>query len=512
MGNPRYARRRRPLSWCLVGVLATCGVVVQGQSIDAALASLSLKDLVTQVREANKDIRSKRAEKGIAATGIDRAAAAFQPVATLSATDGRTRLPNTYEEALTRGQASYYLRDGQDYSAGVSQLLPTGAKLEAKSTMSRFMTNINEMAFGRPEGAKDNRTFLGVTFTQPLAKDGGTKVTMARSVVAELDLAIADHSQAETESSVVAEATIAYYDLVLAQHRVVAAKEKIQSGERLLVEAKALSRQGRMPESEILEIENSLSRFRAGMSEAEQGVRERLNRLNTLVMAVTGTGLRAWRASDALPDVLHADSDRDVTQVHRRALDSRADYLMQKKLLEREGVQLVYAENQALPRIDLVASYGRNGLAYSASTALSAGFKNHYPVWSLGLQMQVPIGENRQGRADIVAASLRRENALLALKALEVQIANDIDTGLHMRSSAVERWTHWKNVAQREQQQLDVELKRFSAGRSEMREILAREEKTVNSRLMVLEQQVAFAKAQVVLEAAQGLLMQRWQP
>ncbi|MEN9329106.1 MAG: hypothetical protein RLZZ484_294, partial [Pseudomonadota bacterium] len=86
----------------------------------------------------------------------------------------------------------------------------------------------------------------------------------------------------------------------------------------------------------------------------------------------------------------------------------------------------------------------------------------------------------------------------------------DIDTGLHMRASALERWQQWQEVARREQQQLDLERKRFAAGRSEMREILMREEKSVNSRLMALEQQVAFAKAQVILESAQGILLKRW--
>jgi len=128
----------------------------------------------------------------------------------------------------------------------------------------------------------------------------------------------------------------------------------------------------------------------------------------------------------------------------------------------------------------------------------------------VGVQIQIPLGENRQGRADIAAANLRRENALLAIKALEVQIANDIDTSFEMLSSAVDRWMHWQDVARREQQQLDVEYQRFAAGRSEMREILMREEKAINSRLMVLEQQAAFAKAQVVLESAQGVLLQRW--
>ena len=472
-------------------------------------ASLSLRELVTQVREANKDIRSKRAEAGIASTGIDRAAAAFQPMATLSATDGRNRQPNTYEEKLTRDQANFYLRDGQDYSVGLSQLLPSGAKIEAKSTLSRFITNINQKD-GRPEGAQDNRTFWGLNLTQPLAKDAGTVVTRARTVLAELDVEVSAQAQAETEASVVAEAAMAYFELVLAQHRVMAAQEKIQTGQRLLTQARTLVDQGRLPQSELLEVQNSLSRYQAGLSEALQGQRERHNRLQTLSLSSQGGASPLWRAADALPAVSASAAPGLVDEALKLALDTRPDYLMQKKMIEREGIQLVYAQNQALPRIDLVASYGRNGLAYSAHTAFRWGTMSEYPTWSVGLQMQIPLGENKLGRADVAAASLRRENALLALKALEVQIANDIDTSLNMLGSAAERWSNWQDVARREQQQLEVERNRFAAGRSEVREILIREERTVNSRLMALEQQAAYAKAQIVLESSQGILLRRW--
>ena len=472
-------------------------------------APLSLRELVLQVREVNKDIRSKRTEAGIAATGIDRAAAAFQPMATLSATDGRNRQPNTYEEKLTRDQANFYLREGQDYSVGLSQLLPSGAKIEAKSSLSRFITNINQND-GRPEGAKDNRTFWGLNLTQPLARDAGTEVTRARTVLAELDVAVSTQAQADTEASVVAEAAMAYFELVLAQHRVTAAQEKIQTGQRLLSQARTLVAQGRLPESELLEVQNSLSRYQAGLSEALQGQRERHNRLQTLSLSSQGGASPLWRAADALPAVSASAAPGLVDEALKLALDTRPDYLMQKKMIEREGIQLVYAQNQALPRIDLVASYGRNGLAYTASTAFSWGTMSEYPTWSVGLQMQIPLGENKLGRADVAAASLRRENALLALKALEVQISNDIDTSLNMLGSAAERWSHWQDVVGREQQQLEVERNRFAAGRSEVREILIREERTVNSRLMALEQQAAYAKAQVVLESSQGILLRRW--
>jgi outer membrane protein TolC len=135
---------------------------------------------------------------------------------------------------------------------------------------------------------------------------------------------------------------------------------------------------------------------------------------------------------------------------------------------------------------------------------------NDFPTWSLGVQLSMPLGENRQARADVQAAKLRKEDALLQLKALEVAIANDIDTGIGMLSSATERWSLWKDVAEREQRQLELERTRLTAGRSDMREILLREERAINARLAVVEQQVAWSKADILLEAAQGQLLDRW--
>lgn len=498
----------RARRWLSHRLIAACCLASFGAGAQTLPQAMSLSELVTQVRLKNKDILSKRADKNIAATGLDRAAAAFQPLASLSATNGRNRQPSTYEEILSRGGTDpFYSRDGQDYTAAISQLLPTGAKLEAKSTLSRFITNINQKD-GRPEGAKDNRTYWGLSVTQPLAKDAGLEVNSARGLVADLDLAAAEHTMAETESTVVAEAALAYFDLVLMQHRVAAAQEKIETGQALLAQAEAQARQGRLPETEVWEVKNSLSRFRAAWSEALQSQRERLNRLNTLLMATADHSGNAWRAADPLPEVRAFQGD--AAQALGLALSTRHDLKLQKKLLEREGVQLVYAQNQALPRIDLVASYGRNGLAYSFTRAFNDTAMAENPGWSVGLQMQIPLGENRQGRADVVAAQLRRENALLNLKALEVQIANDIDTSLSMLASAVERWKYWQSVSQREQQQLVLERQRFAAGRSEMRDILMREERAVNARVLLLEQQLSFAKAQIILESAQGILLQRW--
>jgi len=471
---------------------------------------LKLEELVSRLREVNKDIRIKRAERDIAATGIDRAAASFQPVGKLGATRSRNNQPNTYEEALARSLTPNYLRDGNDYSATVSQLLGTGARIELGSTLSNFVTNINQMAAWRPPGVRDNRANWGVTLVQPLARDGGVEVTSARGRVAELDLAVASHSSLEGESVVVASAVMGYYELVLAQHRVAAAQEKLENARRLVVQARELARKGLLPETEVWDVQNTVSRYLAGLDEARQGVLELQDRLNTLLLASSLEDSKRWQAVDPLPEIPVQPVVVGMEEAYRRALESRQDFQKLRKQLEREGVQLGYVTNQAQHRLDLTASYGLGGLAYSPERAFDQTLHTTYPRWSVGLQLEIPIGKNLEGQANLAAANVRRENALLELKALEVQIANDLHTSVNMMTSAARRWVQWQDVATREQQQVEFERQRFSAGRSATREILMREERAVNARLSLIEQQAAHARARVVFESAQGLLLQRW--
>lgn len=496
------------LTVCSTAALAQAPVAPAANPPNQAnTQALSLKELVKLLQTNNKTILSKRAEREITATGIERAAAAFETTANVSATNGQSRTKNTFEEDLVRKDLGTYQRQGQDYTVGVSQLFSTGAKVELKTSLSSFITNTNAYDPLRPPGAKDNRSSVGLSVTQPLARDAGFEVTGARVQVATLDTVAATHASADTQTSTVAEGVIAYHELVLAQHRTSAAQEKIRAGERLLAEARAMNRQGRLADSEVWEVENALARYASALSEARQGERERANRLRTLFMSASADTNQSLKATDALPAVAFTPTRfEDSLGV---ALTKREDFLMRKVMVEREGVQVAYAENQALPRIDLIASYGVNGLEYSRQSAFNWQRMSNYPNWTVGVQLLIPLDGNRQGRADTRAAALRREDAVLNLKAAEIAIANDIDTSLALRASVAERWELWRQVAEREQKQLDLEYRKFTAGRSDVREVLQREERVINAKLSTVEQQAAYAKAQTMLDAAQGTLLER---
>ncbi len=473
----------------------------------ARTEELSLKVFIDRLLEQNKTIRSKGYERDMTATGIDRANAAFQPALNASATNGEMRQQNTAEESIYRSNMPDYFRRGQDYSLGLSKVLPTGTKVEGKVTLSRFMTNLIEKQ--RPDEGDNYRTFYGLTLVQPLARDAGLKVNNARIRVAEMDVEAADFAVRDTKARVIADAIGTYYDLTLAERRVDTAAEKVTMAERLNKLVSKLYEEGRLPQSELWEVESSLSRFRSSFSEASQQVREQANKLRTLLLAASNEAPHSLKTRETLPEVIPKLPDYQASV--RTAIENRDDFRMRKIMVEREDVQIAYSENQGWPRVDLVASYGLNGLNLSTGRSFDVNRNLDYPTWNVGLQVSMPLFENLQAKADTSVANLRKEDALLSLKALEVAIANDIDTSLGMLASATERWSMWQDVASREQRQIELERQRFLAGRSDTREVILREERGINARMAVIEQQIAWIKANTLLQAAQGTLLKQYQ-
>lgn len=468
---------------------------------------LSLPQFVRQVLLSNKTVLSKRNEQELADAAVTRAGSAFQPQVELSAMNARSRVQNTLEESLLRDGLGLYERKGQDYSVALSSLVSSGAKVEVTGKMARFLTNINENLRG--SDAQDYKAYYGLTVTQPLARDAGAEVTRSRVRVAELDADSARQATADTESSAVAEAILAYLDLGLAQQRLAAWNEKIAIAERLAIDAKSLVKLGRLPETDVWEVENNLARYRAGASDAGQAMIERVNKMRGLLLLTASDGWVPLRAVDPLPQL--SQPQLDLEQDLQTAFYKRPDYRMRKLMVEREGVQLVFAQNQKLPRIDFVASYGLNGLAQSAKPSLQYHRNSDFPNWSIGLQVLVPLGENRQAAADLRSALVRKQDALLGLKAVESSLANDIHTSHEVIRSSIERHRLFTEIANREARLADAVRLNVQVGRGDMRELLIIEERVINGRTAMQEQAVANAKGLVLRALAQGTLLESYQ-
>ena len=472
----------------------------------ASTTRFTLREFVSKALASNQSVLSKRNEKVLADAAVLRASGAFQPVLGVSAINSRSAMQNTPEEKLLRQGLGIYDRSGQDYSATVSTLLPTGAKVEAKATMSRFLTNITQNLRGGD--AQDYRAFYGLSLTQPLARDAGIDITNSRIRMAELDLIAATESTRGTEAGMVAEAIFSYLDMRLAHARLDAAREKIAMAERLLAQARALRGGGRMADPDVAEVENNLARFHAGLSDARQAIVERGNKMRALLLSSNKNIPNELETVDPIPTISRAVPA--VDDVIRNALERHPEYQMRKLMVQREGLQLAYARNQTLPRVDLVASYGINGLALNPQNAFSLGRNGDFPTWTLGVQASMPLGKNRQASADLMAAQARKQDALMSLEGVEATLVNDIHTSAAVIRESLARYDLFEQIANRDAGNLSAQRQRLAAGRIDIRELLYTEERIITSRIAMQEQAVANAKGGALLEMAQGILLEKY--
>ncbi len=472
---------------------------------DSRMASgMTLPGYVQSVVQVNNVIASQRLNQMISEEDVVKAASVFEPVASVSANRSGLRQKNTAEEDLVRQNLGIYERRNTLYEAGVSVLAPTGATVEAKLGMDAIRSNLQVVA-AKP---KEYKSYYDLSLTQPLARDRGIDITRARVRMAELDASAAGHGTREVTTSVVSDAISAYLELALAQSRDQLWREGVRMAERLLDEAKSLYRQGRMAETALLDVENSLVRYRVGANESRQRLVEAMNKGRSLMLATAQEHAAPLVALDPLPEV-QAPAE-SFTRSMEVALQHRPDYHSRQAAIEREGVRVVYAQNQTLPRVDLVASYGINGLEYGAGQALDALGQSDFPSWKIGLQASIPLGGNRKASAELRSARMGKEKALLDLKGVETAIANDVDNSLAAIDSSYQRWQMYGQVLTTEERQLSTERRLLEAGRSDMRNVLAREEAMIRTRTALLEQSVAYARAKMSLAVAQGTLLDNY--
>ncbi|WP_160162700.1 TolC family protein [Magnetococcus marinus] len=465
---------------------------------------MTLGQLIGLLQRHNATLQTKQLAQQSAEAAVQRAKGVFDPLVSFSLKRSHQEEPNNIEEKLTR-YTSIYKTDSTAVSMSMSKLFSSGLQLEAEVSETKLMTStMKTLDANEPD---NHRASYSLSVTQPLLRDARSSVVEAPVRAAELGHKAAEHERLDTQSMVTAEAVIAYHDLVLAQHKVAAMQEKIAMANRLLGMAEDLYKKGRLPQSDVWEVENSLSRFETALAEAQQGQREQSNRLRTMIMQSQGEDLGVLQVADVLPKKI--SNLPTLTESVEQAYAKRQDLKAKRMLLKQQDEQLGYSENQMLPRLDLVASYGRSGLAYDGLDAFE-GMKDLSPSWSLGVQASVTLNGNKQAKADVQSARAKREEAALAVKSLEVTITNDIDTSLNALKSACKRWKYWDKVANREEQRVVMEKDRVKAGRSDVRQLLLSEERAIDARQVLKEQQVAFAKAQALLATAQGTLLEQF--
>lgn len=455
---------------------------------------MDLQAVLTGVLDANLRLRANNLERSIARERERAEWAIFEPAFLVTVAEEANRRQNNTEQFLSQ-RVTVFDEQNRIYSGAIEGTLPTGGKLRVGSQVRDLGNNLQTTA------QREWESFSGVTLTQPLLRGGGWGPVAAQIKLAASDSKIAIQEYRRQMALVLSQAELSFWELKAAQELVGTRRVSLRSAETLLADNRNRVANGKMTEIEVLQAEAGLAVRRTDLVDAQQRVTEAtallnsfMGRINEADTAITVSGELA-SPGEALP--LPADAVGEAFANH-------PVYLAQVQRLEQEKIRLSFARNQRWPQLDLKASYGLNGLGLDVDHTYRAARTRDYTSWYVGLEVRVPLTGGVRERAQVRAAKHRQEQALLELKAIEIEMINAVGALARKAQSQRERAQALSGVVGLNQRLLDVELERLGAGKSESRKVLETEEELSRATVDELASRLDDRRAQVELLVQQG--------
>jgi outer membrane protein TolC len=136
-----------------------------------------------------------------------------------------------------------------------------------------------------------------------------------------------------------------------------------------------------------------------------------------------------------------------------------------------KNINVVFTRNQALPRLDLIASLGLNGIDMELGKSVSALGTPSNLAWTVGGVFEMPI-PNRTARGRLEVSKLEIAQALVNLKRLEQTIYMETDNATGQVDTTHKRIEASQSVRVFAQRTLDAAQSRLAAGTATTFEVL----------------------------------------
>lgn len=489
-----------------LGAASDMFISIDDESVTLSVSkeTLPLRDFVKLVAIKNDRIAYQKMEWAIAKSGVDSVSGIYEPELTASYQYTDSDTPNTTEQAFRRSFAPTFVERNHDYSLAVESVVPTGGRIRASYTYRDIENNIQPT----PIRGEEETNYFGLSVTQPLLRGAGWRGVESPLQVARKDQGIAKETFRQSLFQTVSDAVSVYWDVYMAEKRKELRVRSVQIAEGILVDEKERARFGRSGQANVLDAESALAQRRVQMLSADQNL-----------FAVTGQ-LRNYIAGMPQDRKFKVDFSAmtepgsimfDRASMLANAYLYRPEYVAGLLRAEREDVRIQFAKNNKLPQLDLVASYGLNGLAASFGESWDDVWDGDHESVYVGVEYRMALQGNKQGKGELSAARLRKHQALLEIKAAEIAIHNSVDTALNNLTSARMQVAELTGVVGTNRKLLDFELAKFEAGQSNSRDLFEIEERLNRVLELELESKVNLQKALIGAALSEGTLLQNFE-
>lgn len=375
-------------------------------------ARLTIEQALTLALANSPEIRVVSFDPEIARQEVTGAAGVFDPtVFSRINYEDQDSPPNSIFEP---GQAETRL-----FESGVQQRTPLGTEWSASYALARIWDDL----IGR---ALPTRYEPAVIFElrQPLLRDAGGPVNLAGVNVAQLNYEAALLSFRERAEAVAGAVAVSYWRLVQARREVEIQRQLVEQTDETLrkVEGRrdidatdvqikqaqtyALSRQATLLElhKRVVDVQDALARLLADP------------RINT-TRELTLLPATAPPVPEELPELAQATDRALATAMQHSPLVQRA-----RLGVEVAEINVQVAQNQKMPRLDLVGSTRARGLERDYPAANEQIEGTDYVSYAVGLTFEYPLG-NRQRQAEWMRRRLERRKAVSVLHSEADEVA-----------------------------------------------------------------------------------------
>lgn len=458
---------------------------------------LTVEDALRLGRGNNTKLRADELAPFRAREVLREAHAFFEPELYGEIGASRTKDPsrNIFAPGVTR--------ETYDSKLGWRQRVATGGLFDIALAPTRVNQSVAIPGFPSEQYMSE----LNFSVTQPLLRGFGTDYTLRNVRIAEAALAGSEQRFDRSIQQTLLEIVVAYWELVFARenYRVVfqsydLAREQLRiTNERIRVRELA--------ERDRIADEAEVARRQEELITAENQIRAREDNLRRLLFD-DREGL-LWRRN--LRPTSGAPQEPSVPEIDWRvpaqtALRERPDLKALRADVTVAELQLLAAERDVLPRLDLVGSYGTDGTRSNFPDAWNDSMSREWEDWSVRLQLAVPLG-NQAALAARDRSKIFLEERQRLLYAGEMDAAKEVRLALRELNTNSLRIRASRESVRLAETNLDTERQKLRVGLSTIFEVQRRNQELQEARSRLVRAEVDYRIAEAGLLYAQGRLL-----
>lgn len=311
-----------------------------------------------------------------------------------------------------------------DYDFGVNLPLKTGGTITFDLAENRSSSN-SENILINPVYSND----MAISISQPLLQNAGIRTNTHSIRVAEYNKSITDARTKLEVIRVIAAMDRVYWRLYAAMKQLEVRRQQYDLANEQLERAKRFVDAGTHAQIEVKRAEAALAQSLESIIYAENNLRDRQREMK---LTLNKTGLETNSETAIIPKTepnpLHYTFNDNM--LVDQAIENRMEMLELELEIAKAVSQIDYLKNQALPIINLNYTYNINGTGATRTDSQDLLIDNYFADHRLGLQLNIPLG-NQRARSHLREAYYQRRQILASKEGrtamIEVEVLNALD-------------------------------------------------------------------------------------